>query len=177
MLNYLHVFSTHEYEKSGSWKAISPSLFMCVCLCASLVPELFDEFYSYLVFKGWSIIGKNMVNVNILVLERAICRASKTQNCYFLLNGFKDFVWNPVTYEDHFPKQNGISGIFRKTVVRALAAQTCILWSACNDFAHSFQYFLTPPVALGVITLLFLGILKQYWTTNNILFKGMYRDE
>jgi hypothetical protein len=57
-------------------------------MCAFLLPERLDGFYSYSVFKTLPVIGRFPINMNIPVTKIG---ALKTQNSYFLYNGYNDF--------------------------------------------------------------------------------------
>jgi hypothetical protein len=71
----LHVFSLIDLLKSDFWNIIWLSVCMYVCMyvhmyrwmCALVVPELLDIFYSYSVFKSLSILGPCWADMNILV--------------------------------------------------------------------------------------------------------------
>jgi hypothetical protein len=57
---------------------------MYVCICTSLVPEWFDRFYSYLVFKG-----QCLMNINILPPKiEALQMGAEKRNFNFLKNGY-----------------------------------------------------------------------------------------
>lgn len=61
-------------------------------MCALLVPEQIDKFYSYSVFKSLSFIGQCPVNMNILAPGiRVLHMGPKIQNCDFLENGSNNF--------------------------------------------------------------------------------------
>jgi hypothetical protein len=59
---------------------------------ASLAPERLDGFYSYLIFKSLTSIGRCPMDMNIPAQKiRALQMGPKTQNDDLLENGFYDF--------------------------------------------------------------------------------------
>jgi hypothetical protein len=65
-----------------------------VCMCPSLAPEPLDVFCSYLVLKSLCVIGRFLVNINILSpkIEPTPQRGSRKQNGNFLfVNDYNDF--------------------------------------------------------------------------------------
>jgi hypothetical protein len=54
---------------------------LCVWMCPSLATKQLDGFYAYSVFKGFSIVGKWFISINILALKLgALPRGHQTQN-------------------------------------------------------------------------------------------------
>jgi hypothetical protein len=88
-LTGLHIFSLPEYE------VVFVCLSVCMDLCAVLMPQWLNRFYSCSVFESLSIIGQCLVNMSILSLRiEALQMGPKKQNHDFTKNGSKVNVCN-----------------------------------------------------------------------------------
>jgi hypothetical protein len=81
----LHIFN---FSEKKNFLECHLSVYTHIWICALLMPEQIDKFYSYSIFKSLSFIGQCPVNMSILAPEiRVLQMGPKLQIFYFLENG------------------------------------------------------------------------------------------
>jgi hypothetical protein len=75
---------------------------LSVCPYVSVAPVQLEKFHSHLILKSFCIIGRCVINIRIVAPDVVVFPWSpKIQNCDFLQNMSKGFVYNSLIYGDH----------------------------------------------------------------------------